>query len=400
LWLTDWPFSTYLVLHRWVSRIFAVQAIVHSITLLLTYKGTGSYATESKEAYWLWGIVATVLTCAMLVLSHLYFRRLSYEFFLGLHIVLAILVIIGCWYHVVLMWGHNFYLNWLYAATAIWLFDRLARVLRMIKNGVLRSVVTELDSEFIRIDIPGVRWASKPGHVAYAYFPTLHPLRPWENHPFSINSTTLFRGHDKHTLKSRSPSSGNPSLDGHDIGLDSKGLEAISSVVHEASPAPVITGTSGVTLILKKKQGLTKLLEEDNDLITLLDGPYPQSSSSGILECDRVLLIGGGIGITGLTAWIFAHPNVKLAWSIKRTAEALVKEMTGVTSNLEDKEIVVGGRLDVEGLLKHEAGAGYEKVGVVVCGPGAMCDSVRAIVAGLGRSEKTVFELEVDAFGW
>lgn len=400
LWITNWPFSTYLVLHRWISRIFAVQAIVHSITLLLTYQGTGSYATESKAPYWLWGIVATVLTCAMLVLSHLYFRRLSYEFFLGLHIILAILVIIGCWYHVVLMWGHNFYLNWVYAAMAVWLFDRLARLLRMFKNGVLRSVVTELGTEFVRIDIPGVRWASKPGHVAYAYFPTLHPLRPWENHPFSINSTALFRRHTKHTLKPDSCSSTSPSLEDHHVALDSKGLEASGSAVINAPSAPVIIGTSGVTLILKKKQGLTKLLEEDNDLLTLLDGPYPQSSSLSILECDRLLLVGGGIGITGLMAWAFAHPNVKLAWSVKQTAESLVREMDGVVSNVEDKEIVLGGRLDLEGMLKHEADAGYERVGVVVCGPDAMCDRVRALVAGLGRGRKTVFELEVDAFGW
>ena len=137
-------------------------------------------------------IVRTVWACLGKQTSSLILGHGLHEFFLGLHIVLAILVIIGCWYHVVLMWGHNFYLNWLYAAIAVWLFDRLARVLRMFKNGVLRSVVTELDSEFVRIDIPGIHWARKPGDVAYAYFPTLHPLRPWENHPFSINSTALF----------------------------------------------------------------------------------------------------------------------------------------------------------------------------------------------------------------
>jgi len=39
-------------------------------------------------------------------------------------------------------------------------------------------------------------------------------------------------------------------------------------------------------------------------------------------------------------------------------------------------------------------------VGVVVCGLGGLCDDVRREVAKMGRREKTVFELEVDAFSW
>ena len=50
--------------------------------------------------------------------------------------------------------------------------------------------------------------------------------------------------------------------------------------------------------------------------------------------------------------------------------------------------------------MRSEAQAGYGKVGVVVCGPGGMCDEVRARVAGLGRGGSTAFELEVDSFSW
>lgn len=97
LWLTNWSYDTYLVLHRWVARMFALYAIIHSVTLLGTYTGSGSYPTASKEPYWLWGIVATVLTCAMLVFSMLWFRRRSYELFLILHILMAVFVLAGCW---------------------------------------------------------------------------------------------------------------------------------------------------------------------------------------------------------------------------------------------------------------------------------------------------------------
>lgn len=97
LWVTNWSYDTYLVLHRWVARMFALYAIIHSVTLLGTYTGSGSYPTSSKEPYWLWGIVATVLTCAMLIFSMLWFRRMSYEMFLILHILMAVFVLAGCW---------------------------------------------------------------------------------------------------------------------------------------------------------------------------------------------------------------------------------------------------------------------------------------------------------------
>jgi len=67
---------------------------------------------------------------------------------------------------------------------------------------------------------------------------------------------------------------------------------------------------------------------------------------------------------------------------------------------MADKEVLIGERLNIEALLRNEVDVGYKKVGVVVCGPAGMCDDVRAIVAGFGRSGKIVFELEVEAFSW
>jgi hypothetical protein len=49
LWITERNQGTSILLHRYISRIFTVQPIVHSITLLECYTGTGSAATESKK---------------------------------------------------------------------------------------------------------------------------------------------------------------------------------------------------------------------------------------------------------------------------------------------------------------------------------------------------------------
>jgi len=91
--------------------------------------------------------------------------------------------------------------------------------------------------------------------------------------------------------------------------------------------------------------------------------------------------------------------------SVKSSAAALVRVIEAVAlrdAPLTDREVVVGERLDIEGILHREAGAGYASVGVVVCGPPAMCDDVRARVAGLGRAGMggTRWELDVLAFSW
>lgn len=406
LWITNWPYSTYILLHRWIARVFTLHAILHSITLLLTYTSSGSYPVESKKPYWLWGIAATVLACAMLVFSHLYFRRLSYEIFLGLHIFLAAFVIIGCWYHVILKWGFNFYDNWLIAASAVWFFDRLVRVVRVAKNGIRYATITDVGPDHVRVDIPGLRWSNKPGHVAYAFFPSLSPLRPWENHPFSVNSTSLFRQYTSPELQSpgsQSDSSQPASLDvGYNGESKTEGKVLESGIATPTSANAVLsTTTTGLTLVVTKKSGLTRHLRGEHGRVpALLEGPYPHQPSSDILRCDRVVLVGGGVGITGLLAWAHSHPNVKLAWCVKSRHEPLVRQMDSALQLVKDQEVLVGERLELRRLLSHEADSGYAKIGVVVCGPGPMCDEVRSIVAGLGRSGKTVFELEVHAFSW
>ncbi|KAJ3043479.1 hypothetical protein HDV00_004867 [Rhizophlyctis rosea] len=392
LWCTNWSYSTFILLHRWIARMFALHAIIHSIALLLITQATGNYIVT--DPYWQWGIVATVLTCFMLVLSTLWFRRKSYEIFLILHILLAVFVIAGCWYHIILRWDWNFYMNWLYAAVAVWAFDRFLRFVWVVKNGVRKSVVREVGPDHVRVDIPGVRWVAKPGYVAYAYFPTLIPTQPWQNHPFSITSTALLA----HPARSTSSSPSSTPVT-KDIPTEKSAVSSVLVQEVQPSTASSTPTTPGVTMIIKKSSGLTKLLQNHANLLTLLDGPYLQNHADAILNCDRVLLIGGGIGIMGLTAWVGHHSNIKLAWSVKDTHRALVEEVAGAFEGVE-KEIVVGERLGLEGLLRKEAEVGYGRVGVVVCGPGGMCDEVRALVAALGRHGKTVFELEVDAYSW
>ncbi|KAI1766945.1 ferric reductase like transmembrane component-domain-containing protein [Hypoxylon sp. FL1150] len=378
LWVTNWSFSTFLVLHRWVARVCALQAVVHSITLLGAYISTGGYYTDVHEAYWIWGIVATLCLVVLLFHSVIWFRRASYELFLVLHILLTVFTITGCWYHV--MYWHGFtgiYEYWVYAVCAVWFFDRLLRVSRICRNGIRRAT--------------GVRWVPLPGYHAYAYFPTLVPLRPWENHPFSIVNTGMLRSRNRVPPSTSFPQQRHSS-DVNDV-EEGKGKQEVT-VAHQ------VGGTRGISLYVKNHSGMTKYLRARRNLPVLFDGPYRGNASGRVLRCDRVLLIGGGIGVTGLLPWITAHVNVKLAWSLKQTSEPLAKDLATALENIVDKEVLIGKRLSIKALLAQEVQAGWDRIGVVVCGPDSLCDDVRAAVVVFGRREKAVFELEVDAFSW
>jgi predicted ferric reductase len=392
LWLTNWSHSTYMLLHRWVARIFAVQVILHSIVELVLYIDMGEFDTEAKQPYWIWGVVATLATCIMLVASLLYVRLWSYEVFLVTHIVLAIFVLVGSWYHVELLftrkWGYEL---WLYTVFAVWFFDRILRVFRVAKNGIRRATVTEISGDIVRVDVKGVRWAAQPGMHTYAYFPSLNPLKPWENHPFSVIPTIL--------LKSNKENGFIPSDDPRRASSENHDVEKAPVVSTVSDPVTRCATTAGVSFYIRKSTGGTKYLKSCHKLVTLLDGPYFNNPTHAVLKCDRLVLVAGGIGITGLLPFLACHANVKLYWSVRKECESLVKDLDPILAGAV-KEVRIGRRLEVKTLLEDEGAGGWAKIGVVACGPGGLCDDVRAIVASKGRGSKTVWELEVDAFSW
>jgi NAD(P)H-flavin reductase len=156
-----------------------------------------------------------------------------------------------------------------------------------------------------------------------------------------------------------------------------------------------------LTFFIRKGTGSTKLLLAQNNLLTLIERTYPNNSSDQVLRCDRLLLIGGGIGITALVPFIANHWYVKLCWSVKQSAGCLVDELEEIAAPVDDKDIRIGRRLDIAALVIDEAEACWEKLGVVVSGPPQLCDDVRALVATIAKQyTQTEFALEVAAYSW
>jgi hypothetical protein len=394
LWVTNWSHSTYLVLHRWVARVFTFQAILHSILAVVLYKNEGSYTSMLSQPYWIWGVVATIAAVILTFGSGLYVRNFGYELFLLVHIVLSVILIPACWYHAYDLYhflGGNSI--WLVCCGAVWVFDRFMRVARILMEGPREAQVTELSGDYVRIEIPGIRWGSEPGKHVFCYFPTSTPWRPWENHPFSVLSTALL--HHEQSLGSASESRGPVSLASHDADVEKN--HTLNPQVTALESRPM---ANGLTLYVRKSTGLTKSLRKAASLLTMVEGPYPSNHNKEVLRCDRLLLISGGIGITGILPFANNHWNVKLAWSVKESARCLVEDLNGALNQIRDKDVRIGSRFDVNQLLAEEVTAGWERIGVVVCGPGALCDDVRAAVSAASRQGKTEFELEVEAYSW
>ncbi|KAI0444282.1 ferric-chelate reductase [Xylaria telfairii] len=388
LWLTNWSHSTYMLLHRWIARLFLFQTLLHSIFALVLYKNTGSYTTSSLTGWWIWGIVATIAAVAIVLTSVLILRQHAYELFLITHIVFAVICVVGCWYHVYIGYENTFgYETWLYITVAIWFFDRAARICRILKTGVRRATVTDIGPTVVRVDIPGIRWAA-PGRCVYVYFPTLSPFRPWENHPFSIIPTSMLTRNDCRDQAI---------LEASDVEKNNAMAVGSGDITNN-----IVYTNSGLTLFVRKTAGMTRLLETQKELATLLEGPYPTSPTKAVLQSDRLLLIGGGIGLTGLLPFLRCHLNVKLFHSVKAADECLINSLSAVLDEIREKEIAINRRLNINALLRDEANLGWSKIAIVVCGPAGMCDDVRAAVSLLGKEKagSCMFELEVEAFSW
>lgn len=425
LWLTNWSHSTFLLLHRWVAVICVLQACLHSVLWLHLHVAYYDDHNEvAAEPYWYWGIIGTVALSVMLPLSILPLRQKLYEFFHAAHIVLAILTIVGCWYHIIYRYVHQWgYENWVLVAIAVWAFEWVLRAARVARNGVKRAYVTRVDEDYLRIDVPGVECR---GH-AYFYFPSLS-WRVWESHPFSIaGSIAPPAGGVVSDLPTPSPENEK------DAGLASKTIVAPSSSSDLAEVNMAPNGSTGITIFVRIHKGITSHLASRAGsaagIPVLIESSYGQESklypdgghASPSADYPNLVVIAGGVGITTLLPIISEAQSLykplgstKLYWGVREQAKGLVRSVqhmladdNSTTAEIGqharwgdvDVQISVGDRFDLRSVIETDVSALNGGTTVVVCGPAGMADEVRNIVAGLGRHGATVRLVE-ESFAW
>lgn len=75
LWLTNWSYSTFLLLHRWIGFICVLEAVIHSAVYLDIYvRIHHDHARIITVEYWYWGIIATFALVFILPFSLLPLR--------------------------------------------------------------------------------------------------------------------------------------------------------------------------------------------------------------------------------------------------------------------------------------------------------------------------------------
>ncbi|OAL47017.1 ferric reductase-like protein transmembrane component 4 [Pyrenochaeta sp. DS3sAY3a] len=411
LYLTDWSYSTYLLLHRWLGYWAVLHTIIHSAMLWRYYDKSGGYAAEFARLYWSWGIVGTVAACALIPLSILQIRQKLYEFFIVAHVVLTFLFLLGyylhIWYVYTWNWGYEILA---YVAFGIWALDRVARIIRMAANGsrsALLTVVPDTDGEYLRINLNGSQLHSG---VAYLGFPTLS-WRFWETHPFSICGPYI-RPQDNQTSRPRSGSRMGPEIS--DEQKKEIGMTAV--VLPETATHPQGVGT---TFYARTRGGLTQLLANKATtangqirLRVLIDGPYEHSGNvkSSVSQCSSIVCIAGGVGITACFPFLRANEakEMKLFFSSRKTG--LITDLLPALDRLPNNvtvETVVGLRLNVsaiilQALLVTKDNSKSGPVAVIVSGPPSLADAVRFQLTTKTREYPNTrpFVLVDEAFGW
>ncbi|RCK55869.1 Ferric/cupric reductase transmembrane component 1 [Candida viswanathii] len=273
-WLTGWDFATFLMYHRWISRISVLLVIVHSIAFTVSDKASGRYNTRMKSNFMIWGTVGTIAGSFILFQAMLFFRRRFYEVFFVIHITLATLFVVGGWYHLDPM-GYG---NFMWASIAIWVFDRVVRIGRIILFGVPKAEVTIKANETLKIVIPKPKyWHPTPGGHAFIYF--IRPFQFWQSHPFTF---TVNESKDKIIFYSKIK--------------------------------------NGITQRIVK--GLYNAPGQTGHIRVLVEGPYGGPSGAG-KRCDNLVFIAGGNGIPGIysecvdVAKRAKNQSIKLVWVVR-----------------------------------------------------------------------------------
>ncbi|OTB00399.1 hypothetical protein M426DRAFT_66005 [Hypoxylon sp. CI-4A] len=399
--ITNWSYSTFLLVHRWVAIICTIEACLHGSLYLHIYLGRGYFPIESKLAYWIWGVIAVLSFSILLPTSILPIRQRVYNLFVTFHFAFAFLAMIGCYFHIFNRFQHQWgYETWVYIAFGFWAFDRLMRFARLAQNGVRMAEITVVDENYIRVDIPGV---TAQGH-AYLYFPTLS-WRMWENHPFSVIGAMMIQ------TPSKTPSSTTTRED-----ISTSAIDIEKAPVRASAPVPFYSrGTfsgqgedvsfrPGLTFFVTTTgSGLTSKLHHKTRLPVLVEAPYAASSLDELRSIPNCIVVAGGVGITALAPLLRTRGTgrVRLYWGVRSQAlveaakaslgpDVLVPSIVG--------DIAVGRRLDLRSILEGEV-CGEGETAVVVCGPVGMADEVREIVCELGRKGRAV-KLVDEAFSW
>jgi len=412
-------FDTYNLLHRWIGRIFVLEALIHTLAWTIDEVASDGWAGVSSkitsDPFIGCGTAGVTAAFLILITSPSAVRHAYYETFLNAHIIFAMVTVLVVLVHC--QKGQLPQVPYIQTVIVLWSLDRLARVARNIwyncsyKAGFTKATVECLPGDACRVTLHLPRHVIiYPGSHAYIRFLN---VRPWDSHPFSIAMTKDV---------SRSPELPSVEKPGKLILDRSKLRTDVSFIIH---------AQTGWT-----RQLHTKGLEYSPRRVTayaLFEGPYQGNHS--LDSYGTVLLFAGSSGIShqlpflthllsGHAAGTVATRRITLVW-IVRDVEHLewvrpyMDEILKLPSRKEiltiklfitrphnPREIISPSstvqmypgrpnvRLLTETVVKERVGA----MCVTVCGPGSLADNVREAVRD--SQDVGVVDFIEESFTW
>ncbi|KXS99512.1 hypothetical protein AC578_4268 [Pseudocercospora eumusae] len=448
LWLMSWPYDAFSQFHRWIARMFAVIAVGHAIAYSIVRHKQGIYHEMWSQTFWHYGVATITFMCTMVALSNFWFRRMAYDSFLLVHIVLAIIILPMLWMHFDILDEKGAFRGFLWPAIAIWILDRLLRFGRL---GYIHLRCTDSSSspvtisgkrgsELLRIEVTDLLPASEvplAGQYYFLYEPGR--LQGYESHPFTLCSW-FEESADVRQSNEKAPESNVREIASDEIAKQRSVASTPSALAKDLRRTFLIRPQHGFTRHLKDRLSApspdTSVEGDESTVVTrplrlLLEGPY--GHRPGLGDFASIVFFIGGSGISAAVSQIHSSlrsprsPNVRLIWAVRKGAtsddvcshelgSALAHsrfsldvyltddaprtadlEKTGLP--IEPRYMQFPGRPDVEAILQAEARRVDGKLAVFCCGPVGLEVTCRKAVANLLVEKKDV-TIHVERFGW
>lgn len=375
------PFSVFMIFHKWIGRIMILDSVLHTILYLGYMMVIEDWiAAIRREFYLQAGLIGVVALAVVLIQSLNNFRNAHYEVFLGLHIVLGVAIVWGCWEHC----KNLGWLEWIFAAGAIWALDRAARLVKLFKFGIVQSQLDFItdDTFTVRFTKPD-NWHTFPGCYVFIHFLDIKLF--WQSHPFTIIDSMAKEGEVCVFIKTKD-------------GITAKLKEMIIASGGSLSMNIAVEGPYGTELPLSRYSSLLFITSGNG-----VPGPlyhYYELLSKPLIPKQRMKFVWIIRSLNSLK-WLKGEllklrqfDNVHFEIYVTRDVPKgeYEDEVMGLFNTLVPFVRFYRAKFSAQKYLSSEVEkTGDGSLGIVTCGHPLMCDDVRNAVAdSVGSCSGTV----------
>ncbi|KAJ7737766.1 iron reductase [Mycena maculata] len=305
--LTGVGFDKLQRLHRTAARVICVMLWVHGFGRVSTasWPPSSSLSGDQTQSWFKSGVMGASALTLLCFLSVRPLRSRNYEAFRYIHLVFALLTLVGSYVHA----SNSGNGSYVWPALFLWGLDRALRFARIVllnsqlfqrsdRTVASDATVSVLSPHFLRILVdtpPYFRW--RAGQCAYITIPGAYPTSATETHPFTIANAP----HEADlTMSDEASLSGEPPKD-TDPGAASEKASSEGGYASEGARHPRLM------FILRVREGFTKRLLEsalarsdgngvNQHFKALVDGPY--GSPPTVKGFQTVVFICGGSGVS------------------------------------------------------------------------------------------------------